>query len=222
MAKQGSDSALEAVVVGCRAASPGESDKGFLERARGLAHVAEAHGGMMIALDASSVYFAWNSSVFDLALAFVDDLRPLAEPAGWALGVAEGSLEAFAASGARAQFSWGKALVRASRLAHEAEAGEVLVDERLRAYDSATLRRSSSVPAVAVRCQAAIRRCVVLVAAGNVEEALLAGLDALARAREGGDEKGTLASLALLAKVFLSASRPDEAELLVTVASAPR
>jgi hypothetical protein len=66
----------------------------------------------------------------------------------------------------------------------------------------------------AERCQASLALGVALAAAGRPDEALLEALDALARAREIGDEKGSLACLAFLAKLYASVSRVDDAEKL--------
>jgi hypothetical protein len=64
------------------------------------------------------------------------------------------------------------------------------------------------------RSQAALALGVALAAAGRPEEALLEGLDALARAREKKDEKGSSACLAFLAKLFQNQQREIDAELL--------
>jgi len=63
----------------------------------------------------------------------------------------------------------------------------------------------------AKRCQAALAYGVGLSFAGRYDDALLEGLDALARAREGGDEKAARACLAFLAKLFVRVSRAEEA-----------
>ena len=66
----------------------------------------------------------------------------------------------------------------------------------------------------AVLCQACVALGVALAAADRVEEALLEGLEALARAREEDNERGATAALAFLAKTFHQAERPDEARRL--------
>lgn len=53
-----------------------------------------------------------------------------------------------------------------------------------------------------VRCQASLALAFALALAGRPDDALLEGLDALARAREGGDRKAQGACLAFLAKLF--------------------
>jgi hypothetical protein len=64
------------------------------------------------------------------------------------------------------------------------------------------------------RSQASLALGVALAAAGRPEEALLEGLDALARAREKRDEKGSSACLAFLSKLFQSQRRDEDADLL--------
>jgi hypothetical protein len=70
----------------------------------------------------------------------------------------------------------------------------------------------------AERCQAALALGVALAAAGRPDEALLEALEALARAREAGDDddndKGVLACLAFLAKLYASVERPEDAARL--------
>ena len=63
----------------------------------------------------------------------------------------------------------------------------------------------------AKRCQAALAYGVGLSFAGRYDEALLEGLDALARAREGGDDEAARACLAFLAKLFTRVNRVEEA-----------
>jgi hypothetical protein len=64
------------------------------------------------------------------------------------------------------------------------------------------------------RCQAALALSMTLCLAGRSEEALLEGLDALARAREAQEPRAIDASLALLAKLYASAGFPDAASAL--------
>ncbi len=64
------------------------------------------------------------------------------------------------------------------------------------------------------RCQAAMALSMTLCLAGRSEEALLEGLDALARAREAQDPRAIDASLALLAKLYASAGYGDAAAAL--------
>jgi len=65
------------------------------------------------------------------------------------------------------------------------------------------------------RCQTSLALGVALNVAGRPQEALLEGMDALARARQIGDERGAQACLAFLAKLYTSVQRPDEAERLL-------
>ncbi|MDF2695989.1 MAG: hypothetical protein K0S65_4372, partial [Labilithrix sp.] len=64
------------------------------------------------------------------------------------------------------------------------------------------------------RCQTSLALGVALSAAGRPQEALLEGMDALARARQIDDERGAKACLAFLAKLYTSVSRDVEAERL--------
>jgi hypothetical protein len=64
------------------------------------------------------------------------------------------------------------------------------------------------------RCQAALALSMTLCLAGRTDEALLEGLDALARAREAKDPRAIDASLALLAKLYTSAGYADAAAAL--------
>lgn len=64
-----------------------------------------------------------------------------------------------------------------------------------------------------LRCQTSLALGVALSVAGRPQEALLEGMDALARARHVGDERGAGACLAFLAKLY-SAQGREEAERL--------
>ncbi|HSO40997.1 MAG TPA: hypothetical protein VLT33_51080 [Labilithrix sp.] len=59
------------------------------------------------------------------------------------------------------------------------------------------------------RCQTSLALGVALSVAGRPQEALLEGMDALARARHAADERGARACLAFLAKLFTSVGRPE-------------
>jgi hypothetical protein len=74
------------------------------------------------------------------------------------------------------------------------------IDEAIRA-----LRQSRAITAsepAAVQCQAALALAFALQTAGQPDEALLEGLDALARARAARDSRAQAACLAFLAKLF--------------------
>lgn len=73
--------------------------------------------------------------------------------------------------------------------------------------------RAEGAPA-SVRCQASLALALMLSIIGRAEEALLEALDALARARETGDDKAIGACLALLAKLYSGAGFADEAAAL--------
>lgn len=64
------------------------------------------------------------------------------------------------------------------------------------------------------RCQTSLALGVALSVAGRPQEALLEGMDALARARQNGDERGAQACLAFLAKLYTAVERPEEAQRL--------
>lgn len=66
----------------------------------------------------------------------------------------------------------------------------------------------------ALRCQTSLALAVALSVAGRPQEALLEGMDALARARQSSDEHGAKACLAFLAKLYTAVERPSEAEAL--------
>jgi hypothetical protein len=62
---------------------------------------------------------------------------------------------------------------------------------------------------------------IALSVAGRPQEALLEGLDALARARQTGDERAANACVAFLAKLFTSVGRTEEAQKLVPAVTPP-
>jgi hypothetical protein len=65
------------------------------------------------------------------------------------------------------------------------------------------------------RCQTSLALGVALSVAGRPQEALLEGMDALARARHGEDAHGAAACLAFLAKLYASVGRAEATELRV-------
>jgi hypothetical protein len=70
----------------------------------------------------------------------------------------------------------------------------------------------------ALRCQASLALGVALAVAGRPEDALLEGLDALARAREDGDRRALEACLAFLAKLYATVGRGEQAAELKALA----
>lgn len=64
-----------------------------------------------------------------------------------------------------------------------------------------------------LRCQTSLALGVALSAAGRPQEALLEGMDALARARQTNDERGAKACLAFLAKLYAAQGREEAARL---------
>lgn len=84
-------------------------------------------------------------------------------------------------------------------------------------------RARASLPkdASALRCQTSLALGMALAVAGRSEEALLEGLDALSRARQAQDVRGTAACLAFLAKLFSSVDRAEDAARLRMSAPPP-
>jgi hypothetical protein len=70
-----------------------------------------------------------------------------------------------------------------------------------------------------LRCQTSLALGVALSVAGRPQEALLEGMDALARARHVGDERGAQACLAFLAKLYTSVGREEADRLRVNAAT---
>jgi len=83
-----------------------------------------------------------------------------------------------------------------AHLSHGQIANAVLALRRMRAQVDQDGASASS------RCQASLALGVALAHAGSVDDALLYGLEALARAREGEDENGEHACVMFLAKLF--------------------
>lgn len=69
------------------------------------------------------------------------------------------------------------------------------------------------------RCQTSLALGVALSVAGRPQEALLEGMDALARARQINDDRGAKACLAFLAKLYSSVDREEEAAKIRSVSS---
>ena len=82
-------------------------------------------------------------------------------------------------------------------------------------------RRSAEGGVPAERCRAAIGLALGLADVGRPEDALIETLDALARAREARDPKALAACYALLAKLYASVGKIDEARELRNLASSP-
>lgn len=102
-----------------------------------------------------------------------------------------------------------EAIARLSR----GQVGEALRSLRL-------LRAAVNTGSPSSKAQASLALGVGLAAADRADDALLAGLEALARAREGGDARATAACLAFLAKLYAQAQRSHEATVLQTAAGA--
>jgi hypothetical protein len=91
------------------------------------------------------------------------------------------------------------------------------VGDALRALGTARKNADATTPTK--RCQAALALAVGFAFAGRTDEALLEGLDALARAREGKDDRAARACLAFLAKLYTSVGRTADATHLSVAAS---
>jgi hypothetical protein len=100
---------------------------------------------------------------------------------------------------------------RVRRLAH-GEAGVAPADALIAARRA---RAAASAGPPAAQCQAALALAMTLSIAQRLDEALLEALDALARAREAGDAKAVAACMALLAKLYASTGRTEEAAALL-------
>ena len=161
------------------------------------------------------------------------DILRAVEPGSAAGAVAEAEEEAQATSGANIASRLGElakdALLSADNAALERwvdglrAAGESpMFTERLRALSRLgrgdigdalrVLRRTRSALDPRdhkLRCQTSLALGVALSVAGRPQEALLEGMDALARARHVGDERGAEACLAFLAKLFTSVGRVE-------------
>ncbi len=103
-----------------------------------------------------------------------------------------------------------RAMARLSR----GEIGDAL---RVLKRARASLPKEASV----LRCQTSLALGMALAVAGRSEEALLEGMDALSRARQASDTRGTAACLAFLAKLFASVDRGEDAARLRMSAPPP-
>ncbi len=103
-----------------------------------------------------------------------------------------------------------RAMARLSR----GEIGDAL---RVLKRARASLPKEASV----LRCQTSLALGMALAVAGRSEEALLEGMDALSRAREASDTRGTAACLAFLAKLFAGVDRAEDAARLRMSAPPP-
>jgi hypothetical protein len=82
-----------------------------------------------------------------------------------------------------------------------------------------TTVRTAEGPTPSERCRASIALAMKLAAAACPEEALIETLQALARAREGGEPKALAACYALLAKLYAAVGKVDAADDLRALAS---
>jgi len=93
------------------------------------------------------------------------------------------------------------------------------IDDALRALRS--LRSEIQSEDHRLRCQATLAIAVALSVGGNVEEALVEGMEALGCSRHAHDAKGERACLAFLAKLFASAGRIEASRLRHAAPSMP-
>jgi hypothetical protein len=132
----------ESVVVAFRMPPPGLSSgpDGYLFRARALCLKGEELEGRLVAWSAELLAMGWDVDRIEQAVAFAVSIReasPSAEQ-GWAGGMAEGELESLSPDG-QGILAWGSALLSAVSLAQLASAGEVLVDDDVRALPTGQL-----------------------------------------------------------------------------------
>lgn len=118
----------------------GGPGRGFLERARALRARAAAHGGVVVAWDATKVAFALDDPTLEksLALATMSGADRTNEEDAWAIGIAQGALEPLGGD-ATSTLAWGPPLVAASLLASAARPGEILCAQTLRQVRSGEL-----------------------------------------------------------------------------------
>jgi hypothetical protein len=102
----------------------------YLPRARSLCSRGEALGGRLVAWSAALLAMAWDTDSVEEAVLLATSIREdaAAPERAWAVGMAEGELEALAPDGARMHLAWGKALLLAATLSRVARGGEILVD----------------------------------------------------------------------------------------------
>jgi hypothetical protein len=117
----------------------------YLPRARSLCARGEALGGRLVAWSAAILAMAWDTDSIEEAVLLATSIREeaqsgdVASERSWAVGIAEGELEALAPDGARMQLAWGQALLLAATLSRVARGGEVLIDGELRALRAGQL-----------------------------------------------------------------------------------
>src|ERR1700690_2652712 len=107
---------------------------GYLARARSLCVRGEAVGGSLVAWSASLLALGWDVDSMEDAVSFAASAgeESLSPERAWACGLAEGELETLSPDG-QGILAWGPALLSATSLAQLANAGEVLVDDEVRA-----------------------------------------------------------------------------------------
>jgi PleD family two-component response regulator len=110
----------------------------------------------------------------------------------------------------------GSQAVIADRLEGMAHLARGQLSEALRRLEHA--KESAAVLSAGDRSRAALALGVALATAGRGTEALLEGLEALARAREAGDTRGEIACARFLSQLSLAAGSPDAAERWAEVA----
>jgi hypothetical protein len=93
------------------------------------------------------------------------------------------------------------------------------VGEALRSLRALRDGGDSGTPSTRTRAQASLALGLGLAAADRPDEALLEALDALARAREGGDERAAAACLSFLAKLYGRVERTEDAAALLAAAT---
>ncbi|MDI1482071.1 hypothetical protein [Polyangium sp. y55x31] len=113
------------------------SGSGYLERSASIRKRAEAHGGALCAWSGGAYSFDFAAEALDEALGFtLEQVAEAQDGEPLRIGIAQGEMQALGTPGGLA---WGKALLRAERLAAIARPGDVLLDPDVAAVQSGDL-----------------------------------------------------------------------------------
>lgn len=113
------------------------SGSAYLERSASIRKRAEAHGGALCAWSGEAYSFDFAIEALDEALGFtLEQVAEAQDGEPLRIGIAQGEMQALGAPGGLA---WGKALLRAERLAAIARPGDVLLDPDVAAVQSGDL-----------------------------------------------------------------------------------
>ncbi|MDC3958624.1 hypothetical protein [Polyangium jinanense] len=113
------------------------SGSGYLERSLSIRKRAEAHGGALCAWSGEAFSVDFAAEALDEALGFtLEQVAEAQDTEPLRIGIAQGEMQAL---GTPEGLAWGKALLRAERLAAIARPGDVLLDPDLAAVQSGDL-----------------------------------------------------------------------------------